>query len=459
MKECPRIVVGGTASGTGKTSVTLGIVAALKKQGLVVQTFKVGPDFLDPTYLAMASGRPCYNLDGWMMGRDHVERTVARTCEDADIAVIEGVMGLFDGAKPGSLEGSTAEIALWLDAPVLLVVNTHGMAQSIAAVVKGFALFEPRLNLAGVIVNRSGSDSHGSFLKSSLKAAMLPGVVAVVPRGGLPELTSRHLGLVTANPKVITARTIDELADAMSRYGDLVAIVNTARSAPGLNIRPETRKHLKERVCLGVAFDDAFHFYYQDFFDALSDNGCAITRFSPLADSNVPHDADALYFGGGYPEVMAETLAANEPMRAAVRTFAASNRPIYAECGGLMYLCSGLEETDGTFRPMAGLIPATTKMYEKRQSLAYVEVTLKADSLWGHRGDTVRGHEFHYSRLTSDPAGKDGWESVYRMKKRASGETDEGYRKGKVLASYAHLHLPPHDRALAHFIKSCEGDK
>ena len=459
MRTCPRIVIGATASGTGKTSVSLGIAAALKERGLRVQTFKVGPDYLDPTYLASASGRPCYNLDGWMMGREYVEKLFARTTADADIAVIEGVMGLFDGAKAGNLEGSTAEIALWLDAPVLLVVNTHGMAQSIAAVVKGFAELTPGLNLAGVIANRCGSEAHSIFLGKSLKAASLPEMVAAIPRDGLPELSSRHLGLVTARPKTLAQATIDGLAQAIESYTDLDAVIAIAKNTPGLAIDAPAKQGRKKRVRLGVAFDDAFHFYYQDFFDELEDRGCAIIRFSPLSDSNIPEGLDALYFGGGYPEEMAQALSENEAMLTSVRDFAASGRPLYAECGGLMYLSQGIERADGATYAMTGLLPSMTKMHDKRQVLAYVEATLKKDSLWGNSGDTVRGHEFHYSRLVSDPSGQDGWESVYSMKKRTGKTQDEGYQKGRILASYAHMHLPAREKTLDYFIKICEGEK
>ena len=242
MIDCPRIVIGGTESGAGKTSITLALVAALRRRGARVQTFKVGPDFLDPSYLAIASGRPCYNLDGWMMGRDYVEKLVARATADADIAVIEGVMGLFDGADPDSLEGSTAEIAAWLKAPVILVANVYGMARSLAAVVKGFATFERKVRVAGVIANHCGSVRHGIMLAEALQASRLPPMVAAVPRGALPELPSRHLGLVTADSRNLPPETLEALADAFEHYSTLSEIVNMARSAPILYVEAPERK-------------------------------------------------------------------------------------------------------------------------------------------------------------------------------------------------------------------------
>jgi cobyrinic acid a,c-diamide synthase len=246
------------------------------------------------------------------------------------------------------------------------------------------------------------------------------------------------------------------MADAFEHYSTLSEIVNMARSAPLLYVETPGRKNLAERARLGVAYDAAFHFYYRDLFDELEDAGCSIVHFSPIADRNLPDGLDALYLGGGYPEEMAAELSENEPMLAAVRGFAASGRPIYAECGGLMYLCRDLETVDGKRLPMAGLLPAGTKMHAGLQALSYVNVTLKEDSLWGLAGDSVRGHEFHHSTLTANPAGIEGWRCVYSMKKRwLDAPVEEGFQKANTLASYAHLHLPSRPRALEHFVHAC----
>lgn len=457
MIDCPRIVIGGTESGAGKTSLTLALVAALRRRGSRVQTFKVGPDFLDPSYLSIASGRPCYNLDGWMMGRDYVEKLVARTTAAADIAVIEGVMGLFDGASHDSLEGSTAEVAAWLRAPVLLVADVYGMARSLAAVVKGFATFDRKVRIAGVIANHCGSVRHGIMLAETLQASHLPPLVAAIPRGALPALPERHLGLVTADSRNLPPQSVDKLADEFEHYSALGEIVNLARSAPFLYVEAPARKGLAGRARLGVAHDAAFHFYYRDVLDELEDGGCTLVPFSPVADRALPGDLDGLYLGGGYPEETAAELSANGPMRAAVREFAASGRPVYAECGGLMYLCREMETVDGRRHPMAGLLPTATTMHAALQALAYVDVTLKEDSLWGLAGESVRGHEFHHSSLAENPAGVEGWRSVYRMRKlRVEAPVEEGFQKGNILASYAHLHLASRPRALERFIASCE---
>jgi len=453
--NCPRIVIAGTHSGVGKTSVTLAVVAALRKRGYRVQTFKVGPDFLDPSYLAMASGMPCYNLDGWMSGRDYVCRLFARVSERADISVIEGVMGLFDGADPDNSEGSTAEIARWLDAPVLLVADVYGIARSIAAVVKGYTDFEPGLKIAGVIANRCGSEGHALWLSESLTAASLPPLAGAIPMDGFPHLPSRHLGLVTADTVNLSRSVLDELADSFENHASVDAVVATARNAPFLEVKSVISLPPKQskRISIGVAHDAAFHFYYRDFFDELEMLGCMLKFFSPISDIRLPEGIDALYIGGGYPEEHAESLAANEEMRSDIRKFSSSGRPVYGECGGLMYLSRVLETKDGNKYPMVGMIPASTRMLDRLKSLAYVDVTLNADSLWGIRGATLRGHEFHYSELTADPTENTEWTTVYTLKRRRSADTiQEGIHRGNILASYVHLHLASRPEALRYFI-------
>lgn len=459
-RPCSRVAIGGTHSGVGKTSLTLALVAALRRRGYRVQTFKVGPDFLDPSYLALASGRPCYNLDGWMMGRKYVEKLFARVTADADMVVIEGVMGLFDGAKTYSLKGSTAEIAAWLKVPVVLVADVHGMARSLAAIVKGYATFDGRIKVGGVIANRCGSENHAAFLREALKISRLPPLVAAIPRGALPKLPSRHLGLVTADARNLSPQILDMLADAFERHAMMEEFLKLAEAAPLLYDDVSARQTAPKRVRLGVAYDAAFHFYYQDFLDELERRGCELVRFSPVSDSRLPDGLDALYFGGGYPEEMAAYLSKNSAMRAAVKAFAESGRPVYAECGGLMYLCRTLEKADGTVYPMVGLLPVKTRMHNHIQSLSYTEVVLKEDSLWGKKGSMARGHEFHYSQILSSPAGLGGWRSVYSAKKRRSGiPEEEGFQKDQVLASYVHLYLASRPALLEHFIKTCEGGR
>lgn len=470
MARCPTLVIAGTHSGSGKTSLTLALTRALTRRGLAVQTFKAGPDFLDPTYLALASGRPCYNLDGWMSGKEHVCRLFERAAADADCALVEGVMGLYDGADTATDEGSTAQIARWLGAPVLLVVNVHGMGRSVAALVKGFADFSEELRLAGVVANHCGSERHAAWLADSIRAAALPPLVGAIPRGAFPTLASRHLGLVTADERLLPEAVLDALADSLERhipigalFPDLPARTIPIPISPASPIPFPVSRAVKigagtSRLRIGVARDTAFHFYYEDLFDALAAAGCETVFFSPLSDRRLPQGISGLYVGGGYPEAHAAVLAANGEMLAALRDYAASGQPIYAECGGLMYLSRGLLTEDGRFHSFLGILPSRTRMLTAKKALGYVEVTLAADSLWGRCGDLFRGHEFHYSELIDDPAADPSWRTVYALQRRRSETVEkEGYQKGAVLASYTHLAYASRPAAIEHFLTHCGG--
>lgn len=460
-------MIAGVHSGSGKTTLTLGLVAALKRRGLKVQTFKVGPDYLDPSWLTLASGRPCYNLDGWMCGRAYVEALVDRVTQDADIAVIEGVMGLFDGAASGSLSGSSAEIASWLNAPVILTVNAHGMGRSIAPLVSGFSNFAPGVCIAGVIANHCGSETHRTLLGEALAASSLPPLVGAVPRMGFPELRSRHLGLVTADEMTCTQETLHAFEQAAETYLDIDALLRcaAANSQPRTQVPcPSVSSVGKEKpstpFTLAVAQDEAFHFYYPDLLDELAARGASIRFFSPLRDVALPSGVDALYLGGGYPEVHAKALSENAGMIDSIRAFAKADGIIYAECGGLIYLTQSIATRAGEEYPLVGLVPSKTRMTDKRIRLGYVAVTLKADSLWGKAGETLRGHEFHYGELLSAPTQdeSEAWSAVYeRCRQNGLPETDEGFQSlnGRILASFVHLHLASHPEALDRFAGLC----
>ena len=463
-------MIAGVHSGSGKTTLTLGLVAALKRRGLKVQTFKVGPDYLDPSWLALASGRPCYNLDGWMCGRNYVEALVDRVTQDADIAVIEGVMGLFDGAQSGGLSGSSAEIASWLNAPVILTVNAHGMGRCIAPLVSGFSNFAPGVRIAGVIANHCGSDTHRSLLTDALASSGLPPLIGAVPRMGFPELRSRHLGLVTADAMTCNQETLHAFEQASETHLDVDALLRCAGSHREANAMVPCDSmcsvDIKTKPCftLAVAQDEAFHFYYPDLLDELKKRGANILFFSPLRDAAVPSCVDALYLGGGYPEVHAKALSENAGMSDSIRAFAKADGIIYAECGGLIYLTQSIATRAGEEYPLVGLVPSKTRMTDKRIRLGYVEVTLKADSLWGEAGAIVRGHEFHYGELLSDPTQHESaaWSTVYgRRRQNKQPETDEGFQSlnGRVLASFVHLHLASHSETLDRFVGLCRKAK
>jgi cobyrinic acid a,c-diamide synthase len=458
--SCPRLVIAGTSSGVGKTSLTLGLTAALCRRGLKVQTFKVGPDFLDPTWLSLASGRPCLNLDGWMCGPQYVEELFTQVSADADIAIIEGVMGLFDGADPASAQGSTAEIARWLDAPVLLVVNAHGMARSLAALVKGYAEFDPELHLAGTIANRCGSARHAEWLGEALAAVGLPPLAGAVLRDSLPSLPSRHLGLVTADRQNLPAAALNSLADAVELQLDLPRILKLAAKVPPAPVSsaPTTPEMNDRPVRIGLAFDEAFHFYYPDNLQALEAAGAVLVRFSPLRDPDLPDGLDALYLGGGYPEEHAADLEANQAMRQAVAAFAAAGRPIYGECGGLMYLSEGIELRDGTRHAMAGALPFATRMLATRKRLGYTEVRQLAKGPFGAAGTCLRGHEFHYSEIIGQPSASN-WQPAWQVSYRRAGEpVPEGFTHRRLFASYVHIHFASHPDAARAFVDFCRGD-
>jgi cobyrinic acid a,c-diamide synthase len=298
--------------------------------------------------------------------------------------------------------------------------------------------------VAGVVANFCGSARHGEGLARSLAAHPgLPPLVGAVPRGALPRLASRHLGLVSADPAGrLCAQTAARMADAAEKYMDPDRMLRLAGQAPPLEVDIPQTVAPSDGIRLAVARDEAFHFYYQDLFDALTARGCEVVFFSPLADPELPQHTDALYLGGGYPEASAAALSANHGMLRSIREFAAAGRPLYAECGGLIYLSRGITTLDANRYPLLALLPAHTRMLPDKNFLGYVEVQLKGPCLWGATGDTLRGHEFHYSELISDPVAEDGWQSIYGLNRRRGGVVaDEGFQRGNILASYAHLHL------------------
>jgi cobyrinic acid a,c-diamide synthase len=432
----PRLVVAGTASGIGKTSVMVGLTRALRERGLKVAVFKCGPDYLDPTYHVRASGSTCHNLDGWMMGRDAVIATFARACADADIALIEGVMGLFDGASPISEEGSTAEIAKWLNAPVMLVVDVSGMARTLGAIVRGVIEFDRELRLAGVFCNRAGSRSHLNLLR---QAVSQPPVIGGLPNDPALTLPERHLGLRTADEHAVPDSMLAALGEAIGQWCDVEAIFTAATSAPPLECELSVgAKPLSAPRCrIGIAFDEAFHFYYEYNLHCMKNLGAELVYFSPISDRRLP-DVNGLYIGGGYPELHAEALSANRSMREEIAAFAARGGTIYGECGGLMYMCSAITALDGQTYPMVGVIPAQAIMRERLQALGYVEVETQSESVLGPAGLRFRGHQFRYSELASLTGDLD---CTYRVVRRRDGQVmPEGYRLKNVLASYVHAH-------------------
>jgi cobyrinic acid a,c-diamide synthase len=444
------LVVAGVASGVGKTSITLGLLEALRRRGLTVQSFKVGPDFIDPGLHARVTGRPSYNLDGWMCGRQRVLDVVTRYAWDADVAVVEGVMGCFDGVDGVSEDGSTAQIAKWLDAPVLLVLDAGALARSSGAVVLGFESFDPDLRVAGVVANRAGGATHARSVADAIRGACRAeplGAVAYDPSLTLPE---RHLGLHTAAEGALTPELVGGLADAVARGVDLDRLLALAGELPP-TAPPPSRTTSAPRARIGVARDAAFQFYYEENLELLRAAGAALVSWSPLADADVPN-VDGLYLGGGYPELHAAALADNASVRKAVHRFAEAGRPIYAECGGLMFLAESLEDVRGRVHPMVGVLPAAVRMREHGLTLDYAEVTLAGDGLLGAAGTVVRGQEFHASTLGPVPAAVP---RLYRVRTPRGGERHEGYVVGRTLMSYLHLHFASQPACASAFVNAC----
>jgi cobyrinic acid a,c-diamide synthase len=447
-----RLVIGGVASGVGKTTFTVGLARALRERGMRIAAFKCGPDYLDPTYHACAAGVPCHNLDGWMMGREAVLATFERVSANADIALIEGVMGLFDGVSATSEAGSTAEIAKWLQAPVLLVCDASGMARSVAALVHGFASFDRELVVAGAVCNRVGSRGHLDLLSKSLRSTPLVGGLPKQPSIAFSE---RHLGLHSAGQDPDTEPRIQAWAAQAREYCDIDAIVALARAAeplPPAALAPSRSAATVARRCrIGLAWDAAFQFYYDDNLRRLEQLGAELVRFSPIADRALP-DVDGLYLGGGYPELNAAALSANTAMRGAIEAFSRADRPIYAECGGLMYLCRAIVGLDGVRHPMVGLVPGVAHMRDRLQALGYVEIETQTPTLLGAPGLRFRGHQFRYSELQLEgPV-----DEVYTLRRRRGGEVSrEGYRIGQTLASYVHAHWASNPLAAAGFVDAC----
>ncbi len=468
MTDLPRIIIGATKSGSGKTSISIGITRALARRGLKVQTFKIGPDYLDPAWLSLASTRPCYNLDTWMSGQNYVSNLFLKATRGADIAIIEGVMGLFDGVDSTTISASTAETASLLKAPIVLVLDASGMGASIAPIVLGFSNFNRKVKVKAVVANMIGSDRHNEILKEALIAASAPKLIGGIKKGALPTLSERHLGL--APPILEPAKAtnkLDELADSIEESLDLEEIVSLARSAPPLELTTEIQdeacsKTGNRRVTLAVAKDEAFHFYYQDLFDELKRRGVKVEFFSPLHDSSLPCEADMLYLGGGYPELYAEALSKNDMMLESIRSFSEVGHPVYGECGGLIYLSSAVTNQGGERYPLLGLLPAETAVSNKLNRLGYVKVRSTEKSLLGEKGEIFAGHEFHYGELTQEPKEADGWSQIYRpvLKGREPSKlktlNPKGYhhKEKRILASFAHLHLASHPVALNSFVKT-----
>lgn len=433
-KSFSAFLIAGTNSGSGKTTLSLGILRAFSRRGLVAAPFKCGPDYIDPLFHRQAAGRISVNCDPFLMGPDGVRRSFARHVSDSCVAVVEGVMGLFDGNSPGTLAGSSAEIAALLDIPVVLVVNARGMAGSIAPLVRGFSQWEPRVRIVGVIADNIGSAHHAELLRGALASAGLPPLLGALARDERLRLPERHLGLA---PAQLEESWLDMLAEAVETSIDLDRLLALTRVVPPSAEPVPAVVSPPSVVRLGVARDEAFQFYYAENFELLRQFGVETVPFSPLRDAALPENLAGLWFGGGFPELYVEALSRNHSMLEAIRAFAASGRPVYGECGGYLYLLEALTDFDGVRRPLLGLLPGEAVMGRKLASLGYRELTSCSESLFGPAGTKLRGHEFHYSFLKNGPSGG----NLFASRDLRGVERPAGSVCGNLCGSYIHLHF------------------
>lgn len=444
-----RIVVAGTGSGVGKTTITLGLMSAFKQKGYVVQGFKCGPDYIDPTYHTAVTGRRSRNLDSWMGNEDIVRYVCKKGSEGAHLSIIEGVMGLFDGKRATTDEGSTAEISIITESPVLLIVDCSGMARSAAAVVRGFQLFHKDVRIVGVIANRVGSEGHFRLVKEAIEQQCRIPVVGYLQKEVDLTIPERHLGLVPSVERGELQPFFNELGKRIEKTVDLDAIWDLAE-ANELTSAPLFQPKQTYDVRIAVAKDAAFHFYYEENLEMLQSYGAELVYFSPLAGECVPHDVHGLYIGGGFPEEFAAELAQHEQVKQSVAEAIQRGLPTLAECGGFMYLTEGImTTTDERYYEMVGVIPGYVRMQQKLAALGYREVTgRKGNFLLEY--DRAKGHEFHYSTFVPRKEEKFAYEV-----KGLRGCKLDGYMDKRLIAGYVHFYFPSNPLLVERWLKAC----
>jgi len=452
--EVPRVVIAGSSSASGKTVITAALLRALVREGYDVQPFKVGPDYIDPSYHHLATGRPCGNLDTFLFKEAHVKWLFRNLASDADLAVVEGVRGLYEGIGAVGVRGSTYHVSEVLNAPIVLVVDAKSLTKSVAAVVKGFRELEGA-DIVGVILNRIRSEVH---LRKAVRALskFVPEVRVLghVPRDERLKVEYRHLGLVPTPERL---EELDEwlegAADVVAEGVDIDALVGLAEEASGYVGPGEKPWRVEENPCtVAVARDEAFNFYYPENLQALEECGADVKEFSPVADEPVPPDADALYLGGGYPELFASELEGAEDTAVSIREMVESGSPVYAECGGFMYLCERLLYGDERY-DWVGVFPVEVEMTDRVQGLSYTVAEAEADTPVTVEGEVFKGHEFHYSRIV-DPS---PLRTVYRVLRGQGLDGREGFvppGAGNVLGTYVHVHAASHPGMAANFTRA-----
>ena len=451
MYHIPRLIIAGTHSGVGKTTIATGIMSALTARGLKVQGFKTGPDYIDPGYHTLVTGRPSRNLDEFMLTPVIAQELFIKAAQGADIAIVEGVMGLFDGGSGGV--GSTANLAKLLQTPIILVVDVRAMADSAAALVYGFKHFDPLLNIAGVILNRVGSERHFKMVRDAVECKVGVPVLGHLTKDTTLSMPERHLGLLPVEENMSgTWPTV--LAQKIEAALNLDQLLTLAQTSTPLDVRMTTVQACAKTVRIAVARDEAFTFYYHDSLAVLESLGAELVPFSPLRDRKLPQNIGGIIFGGGFPEMFRDKLANNETMHESIRAAHQSGMPIYAECGGLIYLCREITDYNGESKAtLVGLVPAICRMQQKLVTVGYIEAEACQDTILGFAGTKIRGHEFHFSLMTPEDT---AFSWAFNFNKIRDGSIYAGgYCDGNLLASYLHCHFAGNPEAAVFFLERC----
>jgi len=428
----PRLVISGSTSGVGKTSITIAIIYGLKKRGYTVQPFKVGPDYIDPSYLTSISNNETKNLDVWLMGKNELVKSFVNS-STSDISIIEGVMGYYDGFGGETNHASTHHVATLLKSPVILVLDASKTSRSIAATALGFTKFHRNSRISGIILNKIGSKKHEILCRSALENLKIP-IIGVVPKNTENILESRHLGLIPVAEQKQLQRKIKQVSEQISDYLDFEKIVKICKNVERI---PKTKlqKFKKPNISIAVALDSSFNFYYHDNIQALRREGAKIKFFSPISDKKIPK-CDSIYIGGGFPEILGKKLSQNHSMKKSIKQAAENEIPIYAECGGLMYLTKSIKHNNQKYK-MVGLFDAETQM-TKKMTLNYTQGRITSNCLISSPRN-FNAHEFHYSKITNLP--KDA-KFLYDLKiGEGISSKKDGFSEYNVLASYCHLYF------------------
>jgi len=444
--KIPRLIISGTTSGVGKTSITCSIIYGMKKKGYTVQPFKIGPDYIDPSYLSLLSGNDTRNLDSWIMGQNELLKSFVNNSK-SDISIIEGVMGYYDGFSGTTNLSSTHHAATILQAPTILILDASKTARSIAAIALGFTKFHRNSRIVGFILNKIGSRKHEKLCRDALSNLKIP-ILGSIEKDSNLSLESRHLGLIPTFENKSIKQNVIKLARKISESIDIDKIIEISRKTASLST-VSLKKLKKSKITIGVALDNSFNFYYQDNLDALRREGAKIIYFSPITDSKIP-SCDGLFIGGGFPEVLAKNLEKNHKMRNIIKTLAEDNLPIYAECGGLMYLTKSISYGNKKHK-MIGLFDAETKM-TKKMKLNYTKGIIKSNCIISQHSKTLQGHEFHYSEIES--LSNDA-KFAYKL---SIGDGIKNKHDGLIeyntLASYGHLYFDRSNFA-KQFVTNC----